>query len=316
MLFPQTELYMEFENPTEAFLGVRRSVQGFSVWEDYAVILYHSGICAVYDLRTRDPKPLDVFKLASYDDGEADKRYANHANDMMFGGVDANGAPLMYITAGNSGEADEKGWIAYCAVEALDITRDEQGKPHFSSRLVQKIYYKNESAEGTPWQVPGWGWPASLVDVESGRFYLHSARYRTTKDFVHLYNQNHYIVTAFPLPPVGTGYEEVTLTAADIVDQFTYPYDILVTQGGTIRDGKLYYTFGFGKVGTPVGMRVVDLKERRLIARVDFSFTPFGRIEIECVGFYGGRLLINTQSDKESGIGYLYAMDPSVLREE
>ena len=315
MLFPQTELFMEFENPTEAFIGVRRSVQGFSVWGDWGFVLFHSGICAVYDMVSRDPKPIEVFKLASYDDGEADKRYANHANDMMFGGTDASGAPLMYITAGNSGEADEKGWIAYCAVEAVDITRDADGKPHFSSRLVQRIYYKNEGTEGTPWQSPGWGWPASLADVANGRFYLHSARYRTTKDFVHLYNQNNYIVTAFPLPKIGEGYEEVTLTGADIIDQFEYPYDILATQGGTIYEDKLYYTFGFGKVGTPVGMRIVDLKEKRLIARTDFSFTPFGKIEIECVCFYQGKLLINTQSNKETGIGYIYAFEPSELVE-
>ena len=196
MIFPQAEFIMNFDNPTEALTGKRTSVQGFSVYEDYAIVLYHAGVCAVYDLITRDPAPLAAFKLATYDAGEEDKRYANHANDMMFGGFDEAGNPLMYITAGNSGEADEKGYIAYCAVEALEITTDEEGKKHFGSRLVQKIYYQNDGIENVPFQSPCWGWPASLVDVKNGRFYLHSARYRTTKDFVHLYNENNYIVTA------------------------------------------------------------------------------------------------------------------------
>ena len=313
MIFPQAEYVMDFINPTEALTGKRNSVQGFSVYRDYAVILYHSGICAVYDLTTRDPEPLSAFKLASYNAGEEDKRYANHANDMMFGGTDEAGNPLMYITAGNSGEADDKGWIAYCAVEALDITYDEAGKPHFGSHLVQKIYYKNEGIENTPFGAPGWGWPASLVDVAGGRFYLHSARYRTTKDFVHLYNDNDYIMTAFPLPKIGAGYEEITLTAADIIDQFEYPFDILITQGGTIHEDKLYYTFGFGKVGTPVGMRIVDLNEKKLLSRVDFSFTPFGKVEIECCAPYQGKMLINTQHDKETSRGQLYAFDPAEL---
>lgn len=313
MIFPQAEFIMDFINPTEALTGKRTSVQGFSVYKDFAVVLYHSGVCAVYDLITRSPEPLSVFKLESYDAGEEDKRYANHANDMMFGGTDAHGNPLMYITAGNSGEADARGWIAYCAVEALDITYDESGKPKFGSHLVQKIFYKNDGIENVPYQTPGWGWPASLVDVKNGRFYLHSARYRTTKDFVHLYNDNNYIVTAFPLPKIGVGYEEVTLTAADIVDQFEYPYDILATQGGTIHEDKLYYTFGFGKVGTPIGMRISDLKEKRLLSRVDFSFTPFGKVEIECCAPYRGKMLINTQHDKETGRGQIYAFDVAEL---
>lgn len=313
MIFPHAEHFMDFDNPTEAFAGKRTSVQGFSVWQDFGVILFHSGICAVYDLITRDPRPLDVFKLATYDAGEEDKRYANHANDMMFGGTDADGNPLMYITAGNSGEADERGWIAYCAVEALDITRDADGKPHFGSHLVQKIYYQNDGIENTPYQTPGWGWPASLVDVARGKFYLHSARYRTTKDFVHLYNENNYIVTAFDLPEIGVGHEVVTLTPADIVDQFEYPYDILATQGGTIHEDKLYYTFGFGKVGTPIGMRISDLKEKKLISRVDFSFTPFGNVEIECCAFYRGKILVNTQHNKETSQGKIFAFDPAEL---
>lgn len=314
MLFPQTELFMPFENPTEAFCGVRRSVQGFSVWGDWGFVLFHSGICAVYDLVTRDPKPLEVFKLASYNPGEPDKRYANHANDMMFGGT-LNGAPLMYITAGNSGEADERGWIAYCAVEALDITRDAEGNPHFSTRLVQSIYYQNQGIERTPYQTPGWGWPASLVDVDGGWYYMLSARYRTTKDFVDKYNQNNYIITKFKLPAVTESPQIVTLTPNDIAGQFEAPYDILATQGGTIHDGKLYYTFGFGKVGYPIGMRVFDLHQEKLTARVDFSFTPFGSIEIECCAFYGNQLLVNTQQPKTDPYGYLYTLDPSTLTE-
>ena len=313
MIFPHAEFVMDFINPTEALTGKRTSVQGFSVYGDYAVVLFHSGVCAVYDLITRAPEPLSAFHLASYDAGEEDKRYANHANDVMFGGTDGAGNPLMYITAGNSGEVDERGYIAYCAVEALDITRDADGKPCFGSHLVQKIYYKNDGIGATSFETPAWGWPASLVDVKNGRFYIHSSRYRTTKDFVHLYNENNYIVTAFPLPPVGAGYEEVTLTPADIIDQFMYPYDVLATQGGTIHEDKLYYTFGFGKVGAPSAMRICDLKQRRLVSRVDFSFTPFGQVEIECCAPYRGKMLINTQHNKETARGQIYAFDPAEL---
>lgn len=313
MLFPQTELFMEFENPTERVFGVRRSVQGFSVWENWGFVLFHTGICAVYDLLTRDPSPIEVFRLASYHDGQEDRRYANHANDLMFGRT-PEGAPLMYITAGNSGDADERGWIAYCAVEALDISRDSSGNPHFSTRPVQSIYYRNDGIEDTPWQSPGWGWPASLVDMNRSEYILLSARYRTTREFAHLEAENNYIITRFRLPEVTPDYRTVTLTPADIIGQFQVPYDIYATQGGTVHDGRIYYTFGFAKNGCPIGLRVFDLKEEKIAARADLSATPFGHIEIECCAFYGGKLLINTQSPKGEP-GRIYVLAPAQLTE-
>lgn len=314
MIYPNTELYMPFHNPTGQLDGLRRSVQGFAVWGDWAFILYHTGVCAVYDLATRDPRPLEVFRLASYNADETDKRFINHANDLMIV-PGADGAPLMYITAGNSGELDREGrYIAYCAVEAIDIT-EADGRPHFATRLVQSIYFKPEGIETTPYQPVGWGWPASLVDVERGEYVMFSARYRTTKDFVDRYNENNYIVTRFALPEVRPGNEAVVLTPADIVGQFALPFDVLITQGGMIADGKLYYTFGFGRVGAPSAMRVYDLARETTDARLDFSFTPFGGLEIECCAFYGGRLLVNTQSPKATNTGFLYAIDPAALRE-
>ena len=48
MIFPNAEHIMDFQNPTEALTGKRTSVQGFSVYKDFAIVLYHSGVCAVY----------------------------------------------------------------------------------------------------------------------------------------------------------------------------------------------------------------------------------------------------------------------------
>ena len=54
--------YMDFINPTEEFVGKRRAIQGFGIYDKYAIILYHTGVCALYDLETRQPEPLDVIK--------------------------------------------------------------------------------------------------------------------------------------------------------------------------------------------------------------------------------------------------------------
>lgn len=285
------EKYMDFVNPTEVFVGKRRAIQGFAIYQKYALILYHTGVCAIYDMETRTPQPLDVIKLASYCDGP-DKRYINHANDAMFGGYTADGRPLMYIQAGNSGESDENGFIACCKVEAVSITSDSNGKTHLSTELIQTIYYKNDGIEGTSYQAPGWGWPAFLVDIEKGFFYLFSARYRTKIDFIDKYDQNNYILTRFALPKIGC--PTVTLTPTDILDQFELPFDILFTQGGTLRDGIIYYTFGCGKPHYPNAIRVIDANAGQVIQRYDLSDCIFAEEEIECCAFYGDRLMINT----------------------
>ncbi len=281
------QLFMEFENPTETFLGKREAIQGFAVHGDVGFVLFHTGVCAVYDLKTRCSEPKGVFKLGSYDDGALDNRYTNHANDAMFGALlDGEEYPLLYVTAGNSGDADEKGYIAYCAVEQI-----QQKNGVFTSETVQKIYYKNDGLEKTAYQAPGWGWPASLVDVDGGWYYMLSARYRTRRD---LYRpDNVYIVTKFRLPDPCAG--DVTLFPADIVDQFELPFNAFFTQGGTVRDQKIYYMFGCGNEKHPNAMNIIDLKKKEYLLCEDLSKESFHDQEVECCAFYGEKLLINTQ---------------------
>lgn len=281
---------MEFDNPTEEFLGKKTSVQGFSVYGNQGFVLFHTGVCAVYNLETKDPKPIGVFKLGSFNDGTPDARYINHANDAMFGArMDGEEYPLMYVTAGNSGEIDEKGYIGYCAVEQI---RCENGI--FSAQTVQRIYYKNDGIEKTDYQTPAWGWPASLVDVENGWYYMFSARYRTKKEFSR--PDNVYIVTKFRLPAPNVG--DVTLYPTDIIEQFELPFNVYITQGGTIKDGKIWYMFGFGKEEYPNALRVINLQTQNYEVCEDLSTTPFYNDEVECCAFFKQRLLINTRSGK------------------
>ncbi len=285
------KLYMEFHNPTEEVFGKRRSVQGMAIHGDTAFVLYHSGLAAAYDLVSRDPKPLGVFKLGSYCRNKEDKRYDNHANDAMFGGfLPGEDFPLMYVTAGNSGDIDEKGFIGYCAVEQIRL---KDGV--YSAQTVQRIYYKNDGIEQTGYEIPGWGWPAALVDIERGFLYYFSARYRTKKEMAR--PDNEYIVTKFALPDPTAG--DVTLTALDILDQYTLPFaDSFATQGGTIYEDKLYYSFGFGRPDTPDKLNVVDLTKKEYALCEDLSTAVFADEEVECVAFYKGKMLINSQKEK------------------
>lgn len=243
--------------------------------------------------------------------------------------------PLLYISTGNTGDFyDTDGsYIAKCAVERIVMTEGADGKITFTSQLVQTIAYADrdhvivdqEKYNGTvetfkqmykdgrftyigndTWSNPenyqkvAWGWPASFVDSDptektAGKFYLHSARFRTTekweglnkeiygdKDF-NYYKDNAYIVTEFDLPALPESEADfgrtVTLYPADITDQFETEFDIYFTQGGTLYQGKIYYPFGNGgKYGstTANAIRIFDLEQEKIVARLDLSADRIG----------------------------------------
>ena len=70
--------------------------------------------------------------------------------------------------------------------------------------------------------------------------------------------------------------------------------DVEFTQGGTIHNRKLYYTFGYPKGGYPLQIMVFDLQRRCLSAQMDNLTQAFRGEEIECIDFYGDRVLCNT----------------------
>ena len=123
-----------------------------------------------------------------------------------------------------------------------------------------------------------------------------SARFRTTAAFLDKYDENAYIVTKFRLPNPTEG--DVTFTADDIIDQYFLPFNAFATQGGTIYEDKLYYSFGFGRKDTPDALNVIDLNKKEYALCEDLSTSPFADEEVECVGFYKGKMLINTQKQK------------------
>ena len=58
----QSTIYMKFQKELP-------SAQGMSIRNDRAFILYDTGCCCVYDLKSRNPGPLASFQLGSYNPG-------------------------------------------------------------------------------------------------------------------------------------------------------------------------------------------------------------------------------------------------------
>lgn len=292
-----SELYMTCYKPVP-------SEQGMAIEGDRAFILYDTGVCAVFDLVTRDPRPVSVFPLGSYNKGKPTPDYLNHANSCMFGPAHwgDNPLPLLYVTIGTGIGYDEDGYFYRCAVE--NVQQREDGS--YYSQTVQTICYRPEGTLPEGIVSPCWGCPAFMVDKDEAALYIFSARYRTKRGCVPEGEHNAYIITKFPLPdPARDGM--IHLGPEDILDQFVVPSDVLFTQGGTIHNGKLYYTFGYPKGGYPLQILIFDLQRKTLYGQVDNLTEAFRKEEIECCGIYRNRLLCNTCD------GSIFALEEDIL---
>lgn len=293
------ELVMRYNKPLP-------SAQGMAIHGSLVFQLYHTGVCAIYDLETRDRVPLAVFRLGSYNDGTPDDNYTNHSNQCMFSDrcLDGNELPLLYVTTGYGTTADDDGYFYRCAVENITLDRDENGKIIAGhSETVQTVAYKDGGIEDTAFRQPCWGCPAWFIDVKGGSLYMFSAKYRTTAAYKDKWPDNRYIITRFPLPdPADGGF--VTLGPKDILDQFDAPFDIPFTQGGMIAGNKLFYSFGNGNSQDylyPDGVRVYDLEKKCLCASIDLKDSVLGTEEVESISFYGDELYINTNAKPKGG---------------
>ncbi len=289
--------YMRMDRQGHAF-------QGMAVYGDLLFQLFDTGICAVYDLVSRQPEPLCVFPLGSHNEGVPDKNYKNHSNQCMFSDIFPEGSepPLLYVTSGSGTEADEDGFFYRCAIEKITLQKDGEGRVcSGEAETLQTVSYRKGEPLPDGVEEPCWGCPAWFPDTESGKMYIFSARYRTTKDYLHLYDVNSYILTSFPLPDPFKG-GLVTLTARDIIDQKLYPYDVIFTQGGLYRNGKIYYTFGAGHDPYPDALRVYDCESGKVAAICDLTDSCFAGEEPESCAFWRGDLYVNTNTKPRGGL--------------
>lgn len=283
-----SKLYMQFEK-------ILPSAQGMGIWNGRAYMLYDTGECAVYDLTTKNPVPIASFPLGSYNNGIPSKEYLNHANSCMFGTIhnEGNPTPLLYVTIGTGTGYDEDGYYCRCAVEDIREVKLENQITKFTAQTLQTISLRPEGYLKHDYLPPCWGCPSWLVDTERKELYIFSARYRTIRGQVPEGEHNQYIITTFSLPELSEG-PFVTLTYDDIIDQFSVTSDIQFTQGGTVINHKIYYTYGCPRLGYPLSLAVFDLEEKNMCAFVENMDEAFANEEIECCSLYQGKLLCNT----------------------
>lgn len=307
--------------------------QGMALWGDEIFVFQNSGLCSVYDLNTKASQPIDKFMLGSYNTGTPSSAYENHCNTVMFGenhyvdpqsGI-TNPIPLLYVRTGNDSGQDSDGYYNRLAIE--NVERDESnGVVTFTSTLLQTIIYSdfydgtktvvdyNNEHNTSYVPVAGFGSPMWLVDTENQALYILSAKYRTIygavgdTDTYPGYNStadNYYVITKFQLPDLQDG-SQVILTPMDIVDQFTTPFTAFATQGGTLYNNKIIYTFGFGQIKelNPNKIVIFDLGGKQIQSELELWDSMFAFDEVESCVVYGNSLLVNTQD------GYIYRITP------
>ena len=288
----EPELFFSYKNTTG------NAAQGFAVYDKYAFMMFHTGICHVYNLETLDKDPIAKFRLASYNAGSPDKKFANHANQAMFLGTEPapdSDFPYLMVTVGNSGEKTNDGYIARASIER--INRD------FSCTAVHTFIFSEKDKADYSFDTIGWGWPAFSMDVENRLIYILSARHRTIREEFNKYGENSYIITKIAIPDNITGTQTI-LSHKDIVDRFECEFDIFFTQGGMFHNGLLYHSFGC-REAYPAGIRVFDPNKGDWVYKLDLGDTVIGKEEMEACSYYKDMLLCSTDKGNIYVVGRL-----------
>ena len=258
---------------TQSSLGDR---QGMDIFNGIAFIGRDGGDIEAVQLS--DMSVLDTFKAACASEDA-------HMNCINFGKTVASGStfPLAYIPAGGVGSAKSM----QCSVEKIV---EESGS--FSAEQVQVITLDTSGFADAgllpPWDVPTW-----LIDKERGYLWTFGAKYRTRPGDASIL-ENVYVAHQYNIP--DTSNASVTLTASDVLRECRFPFNVFLTQGGTMVDGKIYYLFGYGTEIAPSIMQVYDTDDCGISARV--LLNDLGQGEAEDVSIYDGKMYIDGSQNK------------------
>lgn len=260
--------------PTEITTGW----QGSTVYDGKLFRLAETGDVAIYEMG--HSTPIANFSLGSKADD-------NHANSCSFGAEkysNDSAFPMLYVTAGSS--TDIK-----LVVE--DIHEDNGA---YTSTKVQEITY-DKSSLATAGFIDGWGWPCWVVDAEKGYLYtIGSIRQSSSTPNPASDNTNKMVFNKFKIPDKSIA--SVTLTAADLLEQWTTPFEPMLTQGACYYNGYIFAVYGLGS-SYQNAICVYDTVQRAHIARLDCTLNqdPLYNKEPEDCAVYDNKLIVTTSGN-------------------
>lgn len=243
--------------------------QGMTVYNNYIFAARNTGIVEVYDLSGTYKTS---FNLASAGNN-------NHAGILNFSNIFYNPSdtyPLLYCKIGDGPSSFT------CSVERI-----VENNGTFTATQVQTITL-DQSNFATYGYKPCWGWPAFVPG--DGLLYVYSSIYRTNGSMSAYYDENRYLITAFPYPDITQS--SVTITGADVYKQTIAQYTAEFAQGATINGSSLIALYGDGST-FPTRIIQYNLWSGDITAIVDAPFTT----EPEDCSVYNNNLYVQDASN-------------------
>lgn len=202
-----------------------------------------------------------------------------HCNQTSFGTdfYDKNDPfPLLYIS--QRARSDDRCMMeVYRLLPVWDETKAEYVS--LDVLLVQTIYFPVQTAANSLGRIN------CAIDAENHSMYTYS--YSTIEGDT---ERNLCRISCFNIPDIHQ--EEVILNDDAIIESYKFNYKATNSQGGCIKDGKLYIAQGFKSWG--IYLNIIDLKQKKLIQRVDLLNQYGVTWEPEGCFFYNGNLMMST----------------------
>ena len=185
--------------------------------------------------------------------------------------------PLLYIS--QRARFDERCFVeVYRLLPVWDDTKSEYVS--LDAQLVQTIYFPVQTVSNSLGRIN------CAIDADNHFMYTYS--YSTIEGDT---ERNQCRISCFNIPDVHQ--EEVILNDDAILDSYKFNYNATNSQGGCIKDGKLYIGQGYPSAGY-IYLNIIDLKQKKLIQRVDLLNQYGVTWEPEGCFFYNGNLMMST----------------------
>ena len=265
----KAKCYYQFFRSTS---GDGTSWQGMDVHGKYLFRSKTGGKCYVYDLSQTPAEGGSITKIAQFDFGSA--KASNHAGVLSFTDIylGADEFPLLLISDGSSNPA-----AGYCYIER--IVRNGNS---FQSTLRVNITLNVSSFYiWTQWH------------YYNGYLYAFGHKYKS--DGTTLIKNNRHILTKFNFPSLSLPVPSlITLTEADIVEQWEMDYHYNYMQGCRFYNDKIFATYGHGTAsGYPNKIMVFSLISHEALAAVDLSQdNKLKDLQMEGCCIYNQKLLL------------------------
>lgn len=254
------------------------SHQSAAVFGDYAFFVTNRR-SALYLYSLRDKRILCCKNFGAQNEVTPENFVLYHCNQMTFG-VDyyspEDPFPLLYIS-------QRYGDDYRCHVEVFRIIpQKESVDADFSvmdAQLVQTIYFPQMSEENSLGNVN------CAIDSNSRLMYTYSRNNDKSAE-----NYRKCKISCFAIPDIHA--EEVFLEDINIKSSFMLGCSAQNMQGGCVKDGKLFIGQGSKSAGY-IYLNIVDLKEQKLLTRVDLLASGI-TWEPEGCFTYNGNIMVST----------------------